>query len=116
MKRRGITLLLLMVALSAATGCGTMMNLDTSSAAFGMIPTQRVYGGIQSDVELADRNFQMASEGGGEGVARGVVGAYLLLVDLPLSLVGDTLTLPVTIPAAARHEEAERNRRWQQHP
>ena len=80
-----------------ATGCGSLLNLASDSP--------KVFGGARLDVEVA-------AEGVKDVVAPtpndkfppwvwasfGLVGA----VELPLSLVADALTLPITIPSAYR--------------
>jgi uncharacterized protein YceK len=79
------------------SGCGTLCNTSGvwSVAEGGMRP----YGGVLTDLDFArdialDTVFAKTAgdylSGGGRLV--------LLLVDLPLSFVGDTLTLPVTVP------------------
>ncbi len=70
MNRKHLYALLVSVALC---GCGTMDNMR------GVHGESRVYGGLRQDVKE---------------VARGNPAAAL---DMPLSAVGDTVTLPVTV-------------------
>jgi uncharacterized protein YceK len=101
----GATALLAIVVSQA--GCGTVVNLawgvdSEDPAARPSVDTQ-VYGGVRNDLH-----------GVGEAV-RGEDGFWISLItfpfyafiDLPVSLVADTLTLPYTIPyALSRRDEA----------
>jgi uncharacterized protein YceK len=89
------------------SGCGTVCNL-----AGGVIhPDQelRVYGGVQRDVEhfwcppLLNEN---SSPGAGKGA---VLFLALIPVEFGLSFVGDTLTLPITIPLQEIREAANKS-------
>lgn len=64
-------------------GCGTLSNVTDQA------PAVRAYGGVQRDWEV----LKMAREDD-----TGIMWAFVpsLVVDLPLSVVGDTLTLPYT--------------------
>jgi uncharacterized protein YceK len=64
-------------------GCGTLSNITDQA------PAVRAYGGVQRDWML----LTMAQEDDS-----GIMWAFVpaLAVDLPLSVVGDTLTLPYT--------------------
>jgi uncharacterized protein YceK len=91
-------------ALAALSGCGTVVNLQDS---------RQVYGGVERDAILVTA----LPVGAVTCVARGIglskpeeceeippalatlIGAVCIL-DLPISAVGDTLTLPVTVRAA----------------
>jgi hypothetical protein len=64
----------------------------------------RVYGGVRADAEviqewLAEVSGQDESPAGLPAATRA---ALLATADLPLSAVGDTLTLPATLPAAGK--------------
>jgi uncharacterized protein YceK len=78
-------------------GCGTVQNLTGGPS--GTDPA-RPYGGVATDVKLAATCLTDSS--GGHGGLAGriaqvcVVVSYLLLIDLPLSYVGDSITLPFT--------------------
>ena len=82
-----------MVCAGAAlcSGCGTLLNTAYFLPCEG---GQRVYGGVRLDWDAAVEN-----NGNTPALA-----AAVLLADLPLSLVGDTLTLPYTLALAIRRE------------
>jgi uncharacterized protein YceK len=80
-------LLLTLVAATLLSGCGTAANT------LWFIPEEggmRVYGGVRADWEAAHRSYPPDIN----------LPRYLAIVDMPLSAVGDTLTLPFTVPAA----------------
>jgi uncharacterized protein YceK len=78
-----LTVPLLLFALSAC-GCGTIANLKTGEPDF--------YGGVQNDIQwLATPSRQP------EGIGFANLGFLTLFVDLPLSIIGDTLTMPIAI-------------------
>lgn len=87
---------LLMVPL--LTGCGTMFNLGDEG---------KPYGGVRTDAMLvsqAPKAFEREPEIPGPCGPTKLPRRYwlwfggLALIDLPLSFVGDTLTLPWTLP------------------
>jgi uncharacterized protein YceK len=78
-----ITVLLAISAISMS-GCGTIANLQTGKPDF--------YGGVQKDVELLQTPRPQP-----QGIGIRNLGALVLFVDLPLSVVGDTLTMPLAI-------------------
>jgi uncharacterized protein YceK len=85
-------------ALSAFGGCGTLMN--TSPEPPGMArpndgPTQRIYGGVRHDAVMGSTLLVQ----GGKMPPLMFVGAYILAIDMPLSFVGDTVTLPWMVAA-----------------
>jgi uncharacterized protein YceK len=92
-----------LVALTALTlsGCGTVVNLTSSKEpVHTMMTLQRApYGGVAVDAQAA-AGFLRTPE-----PASAALGLYFLCVDLPLSLVGDTLTLPLVFYYNA-HEES----------
>jgi uncharacterized protein YceK len=102
--RTSLYLLLAVLITLSTGGCGTVCNL-----AGGVIHPDsepRVYGGFIRDIEIIDsvvshpspqRESFQGMEGRGAAL---LVGAILSVaaVDPILSLVADTLTLPVTIP------------------
>jgi uncharacterized protein YceK len=89
-------------------GCGTFLNMQEEPFRpfwpEDGTPTRRVYGGVVYDAAfgadmLAD-SFRPGSDFFGPlGLNWGW---SVLTVDLPLSAVGDTLTLPWTVPASLR--------------
>jgi uncharacterized protein YceK len=95
MCRRALTCLAA-VAAAGLSGCGTSLNLDGDS---------RVYGGVVQDFQIAKERLAQAANPSwpgtpGSSPAWNITVSALALVDLPLSLLGDTLTLPFTIPTA----------------
>jgi uncharacterized protein YceK len=91
------------VALSLAlTGCGTVMNLYLPQEHSGS-ESLRVYGGVADTTKAIRLNAEK------KGVTPKLVAAALVL-DVPLSAVGDTLTLPVSVAvSAARALDAHRH-------
>ena len=68
----------------ALTGCGTLMTLDQPEA----------YSGVQEDVSRL--TFSKTAPAGDVGEAFGTILFYpFIIIDVPLSFVGDTLMLPV---------------------
>lgn len=88
----------------AAGGCSTAMNVSGSYFALG--PTdespkprpKQVYGGTRLAARMGRDYLNYTSLDGAELFAV-PYGLGIWAIDLPLSLVGDTLTLPVTVPA-----------------
>jgi uncharacterized protein YceK len=97
----------------ALGGCGTMNNLRPPEKGDKESPAPAgpsVYGGVGLDAQvgakwlaaafMAERLPQVSFlESAVDSTCKVGIGAYVLAVDLPLSAVADTLTLPVTIPA-----------------
>ena len=75
-----------LVGISAflASGCGTIANLKTEQP--------ELYGGVQKDLQLLETP---RTEPSGIGIRN--LGPLVLFVDLPLSFIADTLTLPIAI-------------------
>jgi uncharacterized protein YceK len=95
MCRRALTCLAAVAAVGLG-GCGTSLNLDGDS---------RIYGGVVKDFQVAKERLAQAADSSGPGTPGSSPGwnlavSALALADLPLSLLGDTLTLPFTIPTA----------------
>jgi uncharacterized protein YceK len=107
MARAAATAIWAGVVASALSGCGTVHNFcgDKADA-----PQYEVFGGVRSDVSVGVEHLHFdPTVDHGDYPARTcadptvqfcakAIGWYLLAVDLPLSAVGDTLTLPVTLP------------------
>jgi uncharacterized protein YceK len=92
----------------AACGCGTMSNLigagtPPADASVNVGPPNVVYGGVKQDAEYAwEQLHPYAVAASFSGAPGGPLMPFLGLcavVDLPLSAIGDTITLPITIPA-----------------
>jgi uncharacterized protein YceK len=84
----------------ALAGCGTIANVGG-----GRWRTSKIYGGVLRDVKSTEDWIADYSAEPKTGIMRDVgvgVGVGLIAIDLPLSAVGDTLTLPITIPVALR--------------
>ena len=86
------------VALSLS-GCGTICNFANAPFPIEGFPERpAVYGGLQFDAAVAGGfaagAFQSQS---GDREKAMLILLGILVVDLPLSFVGDTLTLPVTL-------------------
>jgi uncharacterized protein YceK len=103
-----------MVAVFLLGGCGTVSNLSLPPQMEGRQP----YGGVRQDIGLVRQNAADAkqatatSESVGDGVE-----ALLAAVDVPLSVVGDTLALPYTVPSYLLQPTGGRSRpavRWDQ--
>src|SRR5262245_47247461 len=101
--RASATVFLVLIAISNATGCGTFRNLEDGNC--------KVYGGVQSDARASldilptvavccglrnDSEFEMIPP----GIC--LMLQLFAVVDLPLSIIGDTLTLPVVCRQALR--------------
>jgi uncharacterized protein YceK len=90
------------VAVLLLCGCGTIANLETGARQGWK--NAAIYGGVRRDVQSAGKwidhswtwgdNLDVIQDIGS------VVGVGLVGIDIPLSAVGDTLTLPVTVPIA----------------
>jgi uncharacterized protein YceK len=92
MIRRSFGVALVAVLGFSLSGCGTAMNfMEAGSRGLPESAGHKsIYGGVTIDVDLISSS---------EGFAETVTALFLAgLIDLPLSLVMDTVTLPVTIP------------------
>jgi uncharacterized protein YceK len=81
------TLVIAVGMLCALSGCGTMENLSGNGG---------VYGGVRDDASIIAGCLTPGEKETGNPAADLVV-ATLLLVDLPLSVIGDTVTLPLSL-------------------
>jgi uncharacterized protein YceK len=108
MKR--ISLVVILVALSSS-GCGTVCNL--AGGVLHPDSEPRIYGGVIRDFEIIDKVVSKpepllhpqadSSLGNGQGAAyllAAIIG--VAAVEPVVSLVADTLTLPITIPLQNR--------------
>jgi len=80
------------------SGCGTSANL--SGGAQGWRNAQ-IYGGVLTDVKSTQEWVKSNWTSGADWQqdVGTVVGVGLIGLDVPFSAIGDTLTLPITIPA-----------------
>ena len=81
-------------------GCGTVNNLHAPGKEgwFGPTKGPRVYGGVTAELALV---AEVPWEPPGAAVL-GVMVIGLFGIDFPLTVVGDTLTLPLTVLAELR--------------
>ncbi len=92
MNRRSFGVALVAALGISLSGCGTVMNfMEAGSSGLPESAGHKsIYGGVVIDVDL----ISLA-----DGFAETVTAVFLAgLIDLPLSLVMDTVTLPITIP------------------
>jgi hypothetical protein len=90
MKKTGIGAILALAAASWS-GCGTVCNLadGVGHPSVDLVDSgPKIYGGIERDFDALNSNATIADPG---------KLSILLLAEMPLTLVGDTLTLPITI-------------------
>jgi uncharacterized protein YceK len=83
------------IAALLVCGCGTTANLFC----FPAEEDKQVYGGIRADWKVVRESTQ-AEPSYCNNTADRLTRALLFTVDMPASLVGDTLTLPFTISQA----------------
>ena len=84
--RRLALLLVLGSLVVAESGCGTSLNFF-SGLGEGTKGPEHVYGGVQMDCQIAAEQLE-------DHPVQGIPLLLCALLDLPLSLLGDTLTLP----------------------
>jgi len=99
------------VAAAALSGCGTICN-TWSCCSSG---PHRVYGGVLLDAQAFVETFQAKDpekqvEWSLLNAGTAVLEGCFLAIDLPLSAVADTLTLPITIPTAIEKISAKEER------
>lgn len=97
-----IMLILCATTLVSTTGCGTIMNLSTN---------KKVYGGIQNDLGIAAQCTVKQAVKPKNFVDEGLRPTLMSLIDLPLSAVADTATLPITVPAALGYKSEPETRK-----
>lgn len=96
---------LILTSLSMLYGCGTVRNFEGplpepgrseghQGGLIGPPGGRQIYGGVTFDLVGFEMLFDPISFPAGN-----LLGAYLIAVDLPLSFVTDTFTLPWTINA-----------------
>ncbi|MHB1422998.1 MAG: YceK/YidQ family lipoprotein [Gemmataceae bacterium] len=105
-------------------GCGTVVNCFNVNGA----AARSVYGGVRQDAENGSRHLVEAFSGPapnfsempkppnavGDFAAKSFsagCGVCMLAVDLPVSAVADTLTLPVTVPATLMKKKSAQRKR-----
>jgi uncharacterized protein YceK len=83
-------------------GCGTVDNLCFENPQTNQVP-MHVYGGVEADVKV------LTEDDGGRANPAADPLKIVYLADLPLSLVADTVTLPVTLPMAYAEKQSHRS-------
>ncbi len=101
------------------SGCGTVVNCFNVNGA----AARSIYGGVRQDAANGTRHLGEAFSGPAPSFTKmpkppdpvndfasksfcAVCGVGMLAVDLPVSAVADTLTLPVTVPATLMKKSA----------
>jgi uncharacterized protein YceK len=77
-------------------GCGTCLNLTERPLIATDEPHRRVYGGVKLDNKFGTE-FRQRDPSGGEYDAKNAALWVATVVDLPLSAIADTLTLPLIL-------------------
>lgn len=96
--------LVLIGILSSAIGCSTLQNVSGNFSDIGLTGDfknprpKRVYGGVRLAAKTGWEYVRYTSPDGAELFAV-PEGLAIWVIDVPLSFVGDTLTLPITVPA-----------------
>jgi uncharacterized protein YceK len=81
-------------------GCGTMANITLSGSPSGG-GSMKMYGGVQRDLDIVhDCTTNPDHPKDNAEAICFAAAATVAAVDLPFSVVADTLTLPITIPVA----------------
>src|SRR4051794_8874672 len=104
MNRKVVGAVLALAAICSVSGCGSMLNTLYFAPMEG---GGRMYGGVSLDAEQGSkyiRNTFSSDQAPDNGSDKSkpvmlALGVYFLAIDLPLSAVADTLTLPWTIRA-----------------
>lgn len=85
MHLRRLALVVSCLLLAFVAGCGTLVNFEK-----GALDNPKIYGGVQFDAEMV-RTINT----GDEHLVK--VLSLLYAVDMPFSLLADTVTLPITL-------------------
>jgi hypothetical protein len=95
--------LLVLVPVALVSGCGTMANVDGRSFAMLGPPDRepRPFGGVANDFRWVREQTErvVAPEDLGAVPLNVASACYFGVIDLPMSLIGDLLTLPALIQA-----------------
>ena len=90
--------ILVLAAIVPAVGCGTLVNMQGRPDALMSIPggESQPFGGVANSVRWAGEEYERAfyPEISGIAPANLALAGYFAFVDVPLSVVGDVLTLP----------------------
>lgn len=92
-------------------GCGTLLHISSPHGNPDCDPSKpEIYGGVSQDVNWAWQLRSDAPSGSYPAavkIAQLVVAPCVLCIDLPLSAVADTLTLPVTLRSALNADKLQ---------
>jgi uncharacterized protein YceK len=83
-------------ALTGIGGCGTILNMHDRPWVPTDEPPRQVYGGVKIDNKFGTQFRQRDPEGGEYDLSNAALWVATV-VDLPLSAIGDTLTLPLIL-------------------
>jgi uncharacterized protein YceK len=105
--------LLMLGVACLACGCGTAINLAPTIAAertdqymsVSIGPRRAIFGGVALDLAVAGRSLRNLPQ----HPRAAAVFLPAAVIDLPFSAIGDTLTLPMTIPATLDRGIARRD-------
>jgi uncharacterized protein YceK len=104
---RNVVVLILLAKVVSLSGCGTIENVRNISV--GDIEHTHVFGGVQIDAEELSLERKMLINESGCYLALPdylhILGMCCTTIDMPFSLVGDVLTLPVTISTTVMRME-----------
>jgi uncharacterized protein YceK len=112
------------VLAAVVCGCGTVVNCFNVNG----VANRAIYGGVREDAANGTRHITEAFTGPAPSFTPmpkppspvsdlasksfcAVCGVGMLAVDLPVSAVADTLTLPVTVPATLMKKKPEPKRK-----
>lgn len=102
---RPASAILLVPLILGMCGCGTCFNF------FSQGPDhERIYGGVQIDASFAVMHVDIDN---GHIPPFPLPQTVLGIIDMPFSFIGDTLTLPITIPSTIRRCQKEQERQTQ---
>jgi len=89
--------------ISPLEGCGTVVNLTIGAGEmFSRVPPRtEVYGGILVDAQAVRKGWEWKTP----DPQWMRIFSLIWIFDFPLSLVADTLTLPITIPVVLFRED-----------
>jgi uncharacterized protein YceK len=117
------------IVAAALSGCGTVVNCINGDG-----PSARdIYGGVKLDAQNGTRHLGEAFSGPAPCFSKmpkppdpisdfasktfcAGCGVGMLAVDLPVSIVTDTLTLPLTVPATLMKKKPQANRKAKPKP
>lgn len=110
MAKKQIFVIWLTATAFALNGCGTALNFHDGSNSMWLKngDPRKVYGGVRLDAECGA--YLLAEAFTETDLVRLAWSAWVLGIDLPLSAVADTVTLPMTIRAAKERSQQTSDR------